>query len=248
MAIIHMNPTTMQPSEAPPKEETAATLHPHSLLLNQLKKELAAKNDELYSVQVQVLHAQWAPEAAADKPCVLRALETRTPCMKTLVDQAAKLEEETQVLFEEYQTVRRDGLTKRPPRRLVNKEKPTKLKQAAQEVDADEQYEVGDCVAVVCDDEKDGFEHGEVGLVAEIDTTITYPYRVQSTHRPRARHGYFKACALRLVEQPKPTFSPYTPRKTNDEIDLEKGLAHSKHVKNVKAAIAHSIKNFVISM
>jgi len=54
----------------------------------------------------------------------------------------------------------------------------------------------GDRVRLLGDDE-DGFKRGECGVIAEVDTSIAYPYRL--TKRGGA-DGWFKACDLELVE------------------------------------------------
>lgn len=249
MVNIHVNPSS---SKAAHCEEAAPALI-NCTELQYLKKRIAAKNDELYSLQVQVLQAAWdAPGAASNKP-FLQSVQGDSPRTKALVARAAQLENETQELFERYQAAReaveatqraKEGQMREDDKEEVPASRDKKCQDATD-------FVVGDTVAVVAVDDEclDDFSHGEVGSVIEVDSTIPYPYRVESQESP-SKQGYFKAQDLKHhADCPQSSFSPYTPRREAlilDEIDLEKGLARGK--KHIEPTIQQQVKNFVLSV
>jgi len=265
MVIIHINPVNKSAAEtktksvSAPQEEIPSSLCPKTLYLAQLKKKIAVRNDELYSLQVEVLQVAW--NSGNGTPSLKQKQHHQR-----LVRRADALEAEVSDLFEQYQTARVQGPPQDHPLLVPLHEAKAKAEEAEQlaatkqqqeeaaaeeeasEVEEsgsssseyEEELEVGDVVAVVAasDGEQDGFSVGEEGFVVWVDPSITYPYRVQSKSRPSAQHGYFKASALRVVDR---IHWPSQHKVVMDDIDLEKGLAQASFR---EPAMAQRAKSF----
>lgn len=260
--IIHMNPVNKSANAAktlaPQEEEIATSLCPQMLYLTQLKKQIGEKNDALYSLQVEVLQAAW--NSGSVTPRSLKEHQRH----QRLVRRADALEKEISDLFEQYQRARVEGPPQAREQAKANaeaallaaataskQEEEAVATQEASEADDscsseyEEELEVGDVVAVVAasDGEEDGFSIGEEGFVVWVDHSIPYPFRVQSKSRPSAKHGYFKASALRVVDR---IHWPSQHKMIMNDVDLEKGLAQAASPR--EPAMAQRVKSFAAQM